>query len=420
MQESEWQLKISKFQELCEYFSGGYEDDSKYDELKAKILSFNPKLVVFYLALPPSVFIPVSQRIATRISNKSFETRLVVEKPFGKDSFSSAELSLALSCFFTESQIYRIDHYLGKEMVKNMLILRFANVFFDAVWDCKHISNVQITFKETIGVEGRGGYFDEFGIIRDVMQNHLMQILCLIAMEKPKSMNSEHVRDEKVRVLRKIKPLTLDDIIVGQYGPNSEGSKKGYLQDDTVPENSRAATFAAAVLYVDDVRWRNVPFILKCGKALNEQKAEIRIQFQDVPNSLFASSELARNELVIRVQPNEAVYMKIVAKKPGLESSTVISELDLSYSSRYSEVRIPDAYESLVLDVLKGDHSNFVRDDELEAAWKIFTPILKELESVQPEIYPYGSRGPSSVNELIEKAGFQRATKEYIWHQTKL
>ena len=242
------------------------------------------------------------------------------------------------------------------------------------------------------------------------MQNHLFQILSIVAMNRPKSLSSNDVRDEKVKVLQSIKPLTIDDILLGQYTASLDGKTPGYLQDPTVPKDSVTPTFAAAVFNIDNDEWRGVPFILKCGKALNEQKAEIRIQFHNVAGSLYPNA--ARNELVIRVQPNEAVYMKFNNKEPGLSNKAVVSELELTYKDRYASNRIPDAYENLIFDVLVGEKSNFVRDDELDAAWKIFTPVLDKIEkerAVKIHEYSFGTRGPIVLDEFIEKAGYTRS-----------
>jgi len=275
---------------------------------------------------------------------------------------------------------------------------------------------VQITFKEDFGTQGRGGYFDSFGIIRDVMQNHLLQILSLIAMEAPVSMNAEDVRDEKVKLLRAIFPITRDDIVVGQYGADPKGKETSYLDDKTVPKDSVTPTFACAVLHINNQRWKGVPFILKCGKALNERKAEVRVQFKRPSVELFG--DLSPNELVMRVQPDEAVYLKMSTKKPGLTGGIQHTELDLSYKTRFKEEakNLPDAYERLIWDVTRGDHNLFVRGDELVAAWKIFTPILHQLEKdkVKPEIYQFGSRGPPSADQLITKYGYER-TVGYRW-----
>ncbi|KAJ1343757.1 glucose-6-phosphate 1-dehydrogenase [Batrachochytrium salamandrivorans] len=294
---------LPAFLEKCTYVSGKYDESDSYEKLRAFVenvegVVHGDRHRIFYMALPPSVFGVAAKGLKEHLYTTKGTNRLIVEKPFGKDTQSSNDLSV-----------------FGK-ILEGRRNLSFANVFFESVWDRSHINNVQITFKEPIGTEGRGGYFDEFGIIRDWLWRSL-------------HLSAEDVRDEKVKVLRAIQPLTVDDMILGQYTKSADGREPGYLDDPTVPQG--------------------VPFILKCGKALDEQKTEIRIQFKDVANNLY--SDIARNELVIRVQPREAV-----------------------------EIKIPDAYESLILDALKGDKSNFVRDDELDAAWKIFTPVLHAIE----------------------------------------
>lgn len=234
-------------------------------------------------------------------------------------------------------------------------------------------------------------------------------------MANPVTLDAEDVRNEKVKILKAIRPIGLDDVVLGQYTASQDKTNPGYLDDPGVPADSVTPTYAAAVFNIRNERWDGVPFVMRCGKAINEQKAEIRIQFNDVPGNIYGSN-VARNELVIRVQPNEAVYMKFVNKKPGLSSDPVVSELDLSYKSRYSELKIPDAYESLLLDVLKGDKSNFVRNDELQAAWAIFTPLLHDIEEkrIKPELYEFGSRGPASVQPFIERHGYRRSIG-YEW-----
>ncbi|KAG0023636.1 Glucose-6-phosphate 1-dehydrogenase [Podila clonocystis] len=412
---------LPKFLELCSYQDGQYDRDADFQNLEKRMVevekSSGATARLFYMALPPSVFIPVATSLKKNNYKKGVVIRLIVEKPFGMDLESSRKLAKELGALFSEDEIYRIDHYLGKEMVKNLMILRFANAIFGSVWNRHSIDNVQITFKEKIGTEGRGGYFDEFGIIRDVMQNHLLQILTLIAMESPVSLGAEDVRDEKVKVLRFIPPIAKEDVLLGQYTKSADGKEPGYLDDKTVPAGSKTPTYAAATLYIHNERWSGVPFMLKCGKALDQQKTEIRIQFRDIPGNLF--SNLARNEIVIRVQPNEAVYVKMMNKEPGLGMKTIISDLDLSYSSRFNDSVIPEAYESLILDSLNGDHSNFVRDDELDAAWKIFTPILKTIDhgEIDPVPYAFGSRGPAGVTEFVAKHGYKRSEQEYVWPQ---
>ncbi|EPZ31985.1 polyadenylate binding protein [Rozella allomycis CSF55] len=387
---SEDDSSILEFLGICTYISGQYDQDDSFSLLNSKLL-FQDR--IFYFALPPSIFLDVGVRL------KSFcftnQSRVILEKPFGRDYESAKTLLNQLALVFEEKQMFRIDHYLGKEMVKNLLCLRFANVMFGACWNRNYIDNVQITFKERIGTAGRGGYFNDFGIIRDVMQNHLMQILSIVAMEKPQSLNSQDIRNEK-----------FENVILGQYTTN--GKEPGYLDDKTVPNGSVTPTYAAAVLFIQNDRWKGVPFILKCGKA------EVRIQFKDVPGNVF--KDVSRNELVLRVQPNEAVYLKLMVKKPGLATDCVISELDLSYSNRFKDIRIPDAYESLLLDVLQNDSSNFVRDDELLEAWRIFTPLLNKIENenIKPVPYEFGSRGPHGINEFISKYGFIYS-KDYEW-----
>uniref|UniRef100_A0A8C3JQ96 glucose-6-phosphate dehydrogenase (NADP(+)) n=1 Tax=Calidris pygmaea TaxID=425635 RepID=A0A8C3JQ96_9CHAR len=263
--------------------------------------------------------------------------RVIVEKPFGRDLASSTALSDHLGGLFREEQIYRIDHYLGKEMVQNLMVLRFGNRIFGPIWNRDNVACVIVTFKEPFGTEGRGGYFDDFGIIRDVMQNHLLQMLALVAMEKPASTDPDDVRDEKVKVLKCIGPVERDDVVLGQYVGNPEGppeAQKGYLDDPTVPPGSTTATFAAAILRVANERWDGVPFVLRCGKALNERKAEVRLQFREVPGDIFGR-QCKRNELVVRVQPDEAVYTKLMTKKPGMFFNPEESELDLTYGNRY-------------------------------------------------------------------------------------
>ncbi|KAF9955519.1 Glucose-6-phosphate 1-dehydrogenase [Modicella reniformis] len=412
---------LKDFLKLCSYQDGQYDKDSDFQRLEQRLVQVEKESGaterLFYMALPPSVFIKVATCLKHNNYSKEIITRLIVEKPFGMDLESSRKLAKELGALFSEEEIYRIDHYLGKEMVKNMMILRFANVIFGSIWNRQSIDNVQITFKEKIGTQGRGGYFDEFGIIRDVMQNHLLQILTLVAMEPPVSLNSEDVRDEKVKVLRFIPPITREDILLGQYGKSEDGKEPGYLDDATVPKGSKTPTYAAATLFINNERWAGVPFVLKCGKALDQQKTEIRIQFKNVACGIFKS--LSRNEIVIRVQPDEAVYVKMMNKEPGLGMKTIISDLDLSYSSRFNDSVIPEAYEALILDALNGDHSNFVRNDELDAAWKIFTPILKKIDQgeINPIPYAYGTRGPKGLTEFVAKHGYTRGEQEYVWPQ---
>ncbi|XP_066527114.1 glucose-6-phosphate 1-dehydrogenase-like [Hoplias malabaricus] len=405
--------RLSAFFSRNSYLSGRYTEADSFIQLQSHLDSLAPGAAanhLFYLALPPSVYHEVTNNIRHHCMSEEGWNRVIVEKPFGRDLQSSEELSAHISSLFTEDQIYRIDHYLGKEMVQNLMVLRFGNRIFGPIWNRESVACVVLTFKEPFGTQGRGGYFDDFGIIRDVMQNHLLQMLTLVAMEKPTSTDPDDVRDEKVKVLKCIAPLALSDVVLGQYVGNSEGegeAKLGYQDDSTVPKGSCTATFATAVLYVHNERWEGVPFVLRCGKALNERKAEVRLQFTDVPGDIF-SSQCQRNELVVRVQPDEAIYAKMMSKKPGMYFSTEETELDLTYRSRYKDVKLPDAYERLILDVFGGNQMHFVRSDELREAWRIFTPILHQIEGekIQPIPYTYGSRGPKEADELLKRVGF--------------
>ncbi|KAF8238693.1 glucose-6-P dehydrogenase [Tricholoma matsutake] len=419
---------LKEFTDLSSYIAGDYEDGAAFDELNKHIEELESRYQskernrIFYLALPPSVFVPVSKNLKEHCYVKTAGiNRIIVEKPFGKDLESARELLASIKQYWTEDETFRIDHYLGKEMVKNLLVLRFANVATGAAWDKNSISNVQITFKEPFGTEGRGGYFDEFGIIRDILQNHLLQVLSILTMERPVSFSAEDIRDEKVKVLRCIPPIERKDTLLGQYV--AANGKPGYLDDNTVPPNSVCPTYAATTLWINNPRWEGVPFILKAGKALNEAKVEVRIQFKDVTSGIF--KDIARNELVIRIQPSEAVYLKMNAKTPGLHTRAIPTEMDLTYKRRFTESKIPEAYEALILDALRGDHSNFVRNDELDVAWKIFTPILHWIDGIDgptphPAPYPYGSRGPEDLDRFIARYGFKRFDEGYTWPVTNL
>ncbi|XP_063686539.1 glucose-6-phosphate 1-dehydrogenase-like isoform X2 [Bolinopsis microptera] len=422
---------LSSFWSHVSYVSGTYDTPDGFIKLNEKIEELEKahgsekRFRLFYLALPPSVFIPVCTQLKHNcwLASNNSECRVIVEKPFGRDLDTSNELSQAITALFNEMEIYRIDHYLGKEMVLNLMILRFGNELFRSVWNRERIACVVITFKEPFGTYGRGGYFDTNGIVRDVMQNHLLQILCLVAMERPVSVDASDIRDEKVKVLKFIKPLDLDDVVLGQYVGNPDGktedSKLGYRDDPGVPNDSKTATYACAKLQIDNDRWAGVPFIMKCGKAMNERKAEIRIQFRDTPSDIFGGN-CQRNELVIRVQPNEAVYCKMNVKSPGMTFAAEESELNLTYHERFEDIDLPDAYERLILDFILGTQTNFVRTDELAEAWRIFTPLLHKLDAGAkcPVDYPYGSRGVAAADEFIRASGF-KFSGTYKWKAEK-
>jgi glucose-6-phosphate 1-dehydrogenase len=406
--------QLQEFFNHCSYISGQYDNDDDYIALD-KVLTEQEQQCnstkanrLFYLSLPPNIFLEAATRTGKYCKSKHGFNRIVIEKPFGRDLESFEELSRGINAIYSNDEIYRIDHYIGKEVVQNLLVLRFANVIFDPLWNRSAIKSVQIIFKEQLGVEGRGAYFDNYGIIRDVMQNHLMQILTLISMEPPTSLAPEDIRSEKVKVLRSIEPVTRENIVIGQY--KGKGDKIGYRDDPTVPDDSLTPTFAACVLKIKNRRWDGVPFLLQCGKALDERVAEIRIQFHEVPANLYTFANVTPNELVIRVQPNESIYFKIMNKVPGLGERLAESQLDFTYKSKYN-LRIPDAYERLLFNVLRGDETDFVAEEELRISWRIFSPILHELEEkhVMPELYPFGSKGPDSLHYLAAKYGVKWA-----------
>jgi glucose-6-phosphate 1-dehydrogenase len=411
--ERECQKSMEDFLKHCFYFEGHYdsvEDFSALGNLLNQIEpTGTPATRIFYLSIPPFLFMPVAKSLheagLTRETEGSRVCRVVVEKPFGRDRDSSDELTRELARVFSEPQTYRIDHYLGKEVIQNLMVLRFANLIFEPLWNRNNIAHVRISWTEDIGTEGRAGYFDAYGIIRDVMQNHLLQMLALAAMEEPLNLNPENIRNEKVKALHAVKPVSLNDIVVGQYtAAEYKGvHHKGYLEEEGVPEGSITPTYAAVTLKVRNRRWDGVPFLIRAGKGVSDRKTEIRITFRHVPANIFAASPTApeANDLVIRVQPDAGISLNIMTKVPGLRVTLQETELNLSYAAAFQE-SIPDAYESLILDVIKGDKSLFIRADELEAAWDIFTPILNDLESctIRPQGYRFGTAGPHSADAL--------------------
>jgi glucose-6-phosphate 1-dehydrogenase len=355
---------------------------------------------IFYMAVPPSVFLEVAKALGSSGlvacgSGKEW-SRVVVEKPFGRDRATSDDLVRQMNKVWSEETTYRIDHYLGKEIVQNLMVLRFANLVFDPIWNRDYVESIHISWKEPIGVGNRGGYFDDVGIIRDVMQNHLLQILALLMMEKPARYTASLVRDEKVRLLKSVVPPGLKDIRLGQYAAGKVHDV-GYSGEPGVPADSLTATYASAALCVRNSRWDGVPVILEAGKGMDQWINEVRMRFRSVPCNIFGEEvgEVHSNELVIRIQPDEAITLRIMNKAPGLDLVFRQSDLNLRYQTAF-EGQIPDAYECLLLDVIQGDRNLFIRADELAAAWDIFTPVLKRIEAerLRPVMYPFGSSGP--------------------------
>uniref|UniRef100_A0A2K5RPS8 Glucose-6-phosphate 1-dehydrogenase n=1 Tax=Cebus imitator TaxID=2715852 RepID=A0A2K5RPS8_CEBIM len=385
---AEEELKLENFFARNSYVAGQYDYQHLNSHMNALHRGSQANRL-FYLALPSTVCEAVTKNIHESCMSQAGWNHIIVEKPFGRDLRSSERLSNHISLFH-EDQIYRIEHYLGKEMVQNLMVLRFANRIFDSIWNWDHIACVILTFKEPHGTEGHGGCFDEFGIIRDVMQSHLLQILCLVAMEKPASTNSDDVRDEEVKVLKCISGVQANNVVL-----EGEATKR-YKDDPMVPHGSTTTTFAA-------VRWVGVSFILRCGKALNERKAEVRLQFHDVAGDIFRQ-QCRCNELVIHLQPHEAVYIKMMTKKPGMFFNPEKAELDLTYGNRYKNVKLPGTYERLLLEVFCGSQMYFLRSDELREAWRIFTPLLHQMEQQKPQPIPYVY---GKADELMKRVGFQ-------------
>ncbi|KAF7732504.1 Glucose-6-phosphate 1-dehydrogenase [Apophysomyces ossiformis] len=403
--------QVQDFEERTTYMSGQYDQDDSWDKLRQYVeeieskghVGSGQKNRIFYMALPPSVFLSVARGIKKHLYTDQGHISIVIEKPFGRDTESCRELLNNVAQLYKEDEVYRIDHYLGKEMTKDIMTFRFANVIFGPLWTNKYIQSIQITLKEPFGTEKRGGYFDQYGIIRDVMQNHLLQLLSLLTMEQPASTGAQDVRNEKVRVLKRISPIVANDALLGQY--TAANGKPGYLEDETLEnKESITPTFASLVLWIKNERWDGVPFILTAGKALDEAKVDVRIHFRNVVDSPYR--KIAHNELILRVQPDEGIHMRFNNKEPGLSENIFQATLDHVYKQQHKDLKIPDAYASLILDVLRNDPSNFVRDDELIAAWEIFTPLLHKIDqatSVKVHPYPYGSKGPELLEKFINR-----------------
>lgn len=401
------QDRMQEFLSRCYYVRGAYDSRDTFLDLfslMSELETGAPTHRLYYLAIPPSVFMDV----ARSIGNAGFVScdpgrpwsRVVIEKPFGRDRASSDQLTREMAQVFTEEQTYRIDHYLGKEVVQNLLVLRFANRVFEPLWNRDHIESVRIDWCEDLAVGERGGYFDPFGIIRDVMQNHLLQILSLVTMEQPLGTDAHNVRNRKVEVLRKIAPPGLRDMVLGQYTAGSlRGvSHPGYTEEPSVPRHSLTPTYAETVLCIDTPRWQGVPFTLRAGKGLQKRGSEVQIRFRQPRDNIFCRPNGCppANQFILRIQPDEGMHLRVLTKEPGLTVKLAETDLNLRYQAAFPTQTIPDAYECLLLDVMEGDKNLFIRSDELAAAWDIFTPVLHEMEarSIRPLPYPFGSEGP--------------------------
>lgn len=404
------------------YLPGDFTEADLYKRIKTKLEEIDRDYQtqgnrVFYLATYPDHFALIAEQLGeAKLArpNKPSWTRTIVEKPFGTDLKSAVTLNKALLSVFDENQIYRIDHYLGKETVQNLLVFRFANSIFEPLWNRQYIDHIQITNAETIGVEGRGAFYEKAGALRDMIQNHVFQVTSLIAMEPPVSLTGEAVRDEKVKALRAVRALAVEQVnefaVRGQYGPGIVAGEPvaGYPQEPGVDPNSSTETFVAMKLLLDNWRWAGVPFYLRSGKRLAKRVTEIAIVFKKVPHGLFneADEPVRPNVLVIRIQPNEGISLRFGAKLPGQALRVRDVTMDFRYGSSFG-VKSPDAYERLLLDCMLGDATLFARRDMVERGWELVDPILKEWNKPAVDFpnYEAGSWGPEASFDLLERDG---------------
>jgi glucose-6-phosphate 1-dehydrogenase len=412
------------------YVAGGYDERAAFDRLAEHIAAIEKKIgrevqALFYISTPPSVFAPIlvnlgASGLARKYLGQPHHSKVIIEKPFGKDLASARSLNTTIRSVFEEHQVYRIDHYLGKETVQDLLVQRFANSIFEPLWNRNFIDHVQITVAEEVGVGTRGGYYEQSGALRDMIQNHTMQLLALTAMEPPVSLDAEAVRDEKVKVLKAIQPLRLGaggDVARAQYAEGMMGGKqvKGYLQEEGINASSATETYAGIRLSINNWRWQGVPFYLRSGKRMARRVTEIAIQFKRPPGTLFAESDrfnLAPNTLAFQIQPDEGLSMILNGKVPGLETRTQPVKMNFRYSTTFGS-NTPEAYERLVLDAMIGDGTLFIRGDEAETSWRLYTPVLEAWAAAGREgmdSYPAGSWGPSNGDALL-------AVNKHVWRQ---
>ncbi len=414
---------LNAFVKSLSYVSGSYDDPEFYAQIEQKLTALSKEIdfdrkVIFYLSVPPMLYGTIADHIrmaglSDRDGSVPWHSHLVIEKPFGRDLDSARKLNDIISRSFDESETYRIDHYLGKETVQNILMFRFANAIFEPLWNRNHIDSIQLTISESLGVEHRGGYYDQSGALRDMFQNHMLQMLTLVAMEPPTSFAADRVRDEKLKLLRSIRPITAEtvasDFLRAQYGPNRKGTCAGYRQENGVDPDSTTETFAAAKLFIDNWRWKGIPFYLRTGKLLASKNTEIAVYFKQVPHSLFASEgidDIPPNELVMHIQPTEGISLQFQAKRPG--SKLCMGTLNMAFN--YEEVfgvNSPEAYQRLLLDCMTGDQTLFMRFDTLETTWKLLDPVLKAWEADKAPLpqYPAECQSFPEADKLIASTG---------------
>ncbi len=392
-----------------EYLRLDATSQAGWEDLAAAVPDVPGRPRVFYLSVAPGLFEPIAAQIH-QAGLAGGETRVVIEKPLGHDLASARQLNGRLAQCFDEHQIYRIDHYLGKETVQNLMALRFANALFEPLWNARHIDHVQITVAESVGVEGRGAYYDAMGAMRDMLQNHMLQLLCLIAMEPPNHIEPDEVRDEKLKVLNALAPLgDSQSVVRGQYG--RDNGMASYLEEVENPD-SHCESFVALKTCVDNWRWAGVPFYLRTGKRLRARVSEIAVTFKEVPHSIFplGSGQIDHNVLIIRLQPDEGINLLMTIKDPGPGGMRLApAELDMTFAERLAArgLRMPDAYERLVMDVVRGDQTLFMRGDEVEAAWAWIDPIVARWEEQDDRPHPYdpGTAGPDEAMMLLHRDG---------------